>query len=109
MFSILIPTFNNLEYFINLLSQNSYTRFFSLEIIIKQFFDSTYYNYIFNFFPGSSMHTFDLIEEKYNIIGMEIGLFRILIDLGIPFFLMLHIILFKKLKYFRGFIIISFI
>jgi hypothetical protein len=95
-----------LEY---LKAQGGYTRYYSLEILLNQFFDSRFFADIFDIVPRS-YHTYLMQQEKiFADFGNEIGLVKVFVEGGFILGLVTLFALISRLKYYNMFIFVTFL
>ena len=108
---IVIPialTFIFLEEIITFLkAEGGYTRYYSVEIILNQFFDSRFFSDIFDFTPRN-YDSFILKQERgFADFGNEIGFVKLFVEGGFFLGLTTLLILIWRLNHYSIFILVS--
>lgn len=92
-----------------IMALSSYTRYYSMEIMLDQIFNPFYYRGIFNLYPSLYADYISLQEANYGIYGNEIGFVKVFVEGGFILGGLTIYFLFRELSYFRGFIFITFL
>jgi hypothetical protein len=107
IFPILLLSIYSAELLEYLKGQGGYTRYYSLEIILNQLFDSRFFADIFDIVPRS-YHTYLQQQEKmFADFGNEIGLVKVFIEGGFILGLVSLFALISRLKYYSIFIFVT--
>ena len=96
------------EDIIHFLSISSYTRYYSLEMILEQFAHPIYYSQLFNFFPSNLDDIMEYTEIYFKMLGSEVGFVRTSIQIGFLYLLVSLLKVTHYFKYYSIFIIITF-
>lgn len=106
---ILFLSIYSVEFLEYLKAQGGYTRYYSIEIILNQLFDSRFFSDIFDIVPRS-YHTFLLNQEKiFTDFGNEIGLVKVFVEGGFILGLLTLFVLISRLKHYNLFIFVTFL
>jgi hypothetical protein len=88
-------------------STSSYTRYYSLAILLEQLYDPTYYMGLLTPYPGDYQSYVELQEATLAAVGNEIGLIKVFVEGGIVLGALTLVLIMRELKYFRVFILVS--
>jgi hypothetical protein len=95
------------DLFIDFIKLSPYTRSNSVEIILNQLFDSRFFSDIFKIYPRDYQMYLMMQENIFADYANEIGFVRVFVEAGFFFGLILILILFRELKFYRIFIFVS--
>jgi hypothetical protein len=95
------------EEFIELLKKESYFRYYSVEIILNQLFDTDYYSSIIYFMPYSYSKYIDIQESFLGILGNEIGFIKLFVEGGLMLGLITLILIIRDLSSYKIFILVT--
>lgn len=88
-------------------AEGGYTRYYSVEIILNQLFDSRFFSDIFDFIPRNYQDFISEQERGFADFGNEIGFVKVFVEGGFLLGLITLFVLIKRLKHYAIFILVT--
>ena len=105
--TITFISFSFIELILSIISEIENSRFYSLEIILPQYFDTKYYENVINFYPKSYSQFIDYQESTFANVGNEIGFIKLFVEAGFPLAIFLLYSIIKRTKHLSVFFLFT--